>query len=97
MEKKAKNCQNPKYAQKGRYFQEGRDTYNILKKIEFYRHYKISINQHISRMELLPILFVNFHTKVDACILLNYVFILLFFIIIMLISKIDEKMKEKKN
>ena len=41
---------------------------------------------------LLPIIFINFQTNIDASIILN-VFV---YIIIVLISKIDEKMKKRK-
>jgi len=41
---------------------------------------------------LLPIIFINFQTNIDASIILN-VFV---YIIIILISKIDEKMKKRK-
>ena len=41
---------------------------------------------------LLPIIFINFQTNIDASIILN-VFV---YIIIFLISKIDEKMKKRK-
>ena len=41
---------------------------------------------------LLPIIFINFQTNIDASIILN-VFV---YIIIILISKIDENMKKRK-
>jgi len=41
---------------------------------------------------LLPIIFINFQTNIDASIILN-VFV---YYIIILISKIDEKMKKRK-
>ena len=65
---------------------------NRMKKIGFYRHHDTMRLGFIYKiMYLFPITFVNFQTRVDVSILLNA----FFYIIIMLISKIDEEMKKK--